>query len=752
MSRADEGVVPFFDLRPYGFQQVILESIAAEREAGKGHHLIIAATGTGKTMVAAFDYRSFADRRGGLPRVLFVAHREEILRQARAAFRQVLREGSFGEILAGGADPLSYDHLFCTVQSWNSRGLHTLPSDHFSYVVLDEAHHAAADSYRRLIEHVRPESLLGLTATPERSDGKDIRDDFGGVFTHELRLPEAVERALLSPFHYYGIPALQGLDLSTIQWTRGGYEKSSLQELLEVNDDRARWVVDQTVAHVADIHRIRALGFCVSIVHARFMAEIFTQAGIPSAALVGESSREERETIQRKLRQRKIRCIFTVDLYNEGVDIPFVDTVLFLRPTESVTLFLQQLGRGLRLHDEKAQLTVLDFIAPQHRNFDFISRYRALSMRPEKRVDHQIEAGMPYVPVGCFVHLERQAQHYVLQTIRESTNRLRGNRFFRELRALVEHAAGGEERSLSLQQLMDQLHLDSPDGSYKRGLPANLIDAALHPQREEGLQAVKRADVGLAEGFRRLMLMDDLELLQDIRRMCVDRTHMLEETRIAEVELMLHAVLWGEGEQRRPEDGSVRAAQAYLKSHPGILRDLLELCDWMLTTTTPITQIPSPLTNGLRTHASYSRSQVLLAMGMGSFEQPYSSREGVLHVADRRVDLFFADIRKSEADFSPTTMYEDYAITDRLFHWQSQSVTSQASPTGQRYLHHKEMGYTPLLFIRDFKKTQNGLTAPYLFAGPLRYRRHEGDKPISIVWELEHPLPARVLQWARRVG
>ena len=143
----------------------------------------------------------------------------------------------------------------------------------------------------------------------------------------------------------------------------------------------------------------------------------------------------------------------------------------------------------------------------------------------------------------------------------------------------------------------------------------------------------------------------------------------------------------------------------------------------------------------------------MLALGLGSFERPKLSLEGVLHIPERKIDIFFADINKSEADFSPTTMYEDYALTDRLFHWQSQSGTSDTSPVGQRYIRHESQGYTPLLFIRERNKLANGLTAPYLFTGALRYSRHEGSKPMSIVWELtDAPLPARILSWARRAG
>ncbi|MFW5879772.1 MAG: DEAD/DEAH box helicase family protein, partial [bacterium] len=199
----------FFIFRPFNFQEKILQEIDAERKTGKDKHLIIAATGTGKTMIAAFDYKRYCDNKNIRVKLLFIAHREELLKQARIAFRHVLKDGSFGEIVSGSNSIITGNHLFCTVQSWNSKRLNKFSPDFFEYVVLDEAHHASAKSYQCLINHVKSDSLLGLTATPERMDGKDIRDDFGGCYTHEMRLTEAIERVLLAPFHFYGIPDLE---------------------------------------------------------------------------------------------------------------------------------------------------------------------------------------------------------------------------------------------------------------------------------------------------------------------------------------------------------------------------------------------------------------------------------------------------------------------------------------------------------------------------------------------------------------
>ena len=728
----------FFDLRPYDYQRAILQDIAAERQAGKRRHLIIAATGTGKTMVAAFDYKSFAEHLGGLPRLLFVAHREEILNQAQAAFRQILRDGSFGQIIKGGVTLNQHDHLFCTVQSWNSRGFSQFAREHFPYVVLDEAHHAQADSYQRLVEHVTPLCLLGLTATPERSDGRDIRNDFGGAFTHEIRLTEAIERALLTPFHYFGIPDAPSVDFSHLSWVRGGYDQREIARLLDANDQRAQWILNQVERHVANVAGVRGLGFCVSVEHANFMARYFSQHDVPAVALSAESPNEQRQRVQQDLAQRRIRFIFSVDLYNEGVDIPCVDTVLFLRPTESLTIFLQQLGRGLRLHDGKAQLTVLDFIAPQHRNFSYAKRFQALSSRPSSRIDQQVISGMPFVPAGCLVHLEHQAREHVLRNLREATGRLKGQRLLSELRELQRDMERQHAGPPSLQQILDYLQLDDPDSLYKVDLPHRLL------ARANGDTIME--DDGLHDGFRRLLLMDDTHLLEGARQALRD-----EENAAGYPSELLHTVLWS---KQYRAGRSLESVIAYLRRRPALTWDLLELLDWLLAHRSPLPEIATPASYGsLRCHASYTREQVMLALGLGSFERPKLSLEGVLHIPERKIDIFFADINKSEADFSPTTMYEDYALTDRLFHWQSQSGTSDTSPVGQRYIRHESQGYTPLLFIRERNKLANGLTAPYLFTGALRYSRHEGSKPMSIVWELtDAPLPARILSWARRAG
>jgi superfamily II DNA or RNA helicase/HKD family nuclease len=457
-----------FDLRPYAFQQEILDRLDAERRVqGRNRHLVVAATGTGKTMIAAFDYRHWSREVAGAgrvrPRLLFVAHREELLQQSLATFRAVLRDPNFGDLLVGGKRPGSYDHLFVSIQSYNSQKLaEQFAPDHFTYVVVDEFHHAAAPSYEQLLGYVSPRVLLGLTATPERSDGLDVLGHFGGHLSAQIRLPDAINRKLLSPFQYFGVT--DPVDLSGLQWQRGGYRTDELDRVFTTNDARAALVIQKVWDILLDPRQARGLGFCVSVDHAQFMAAKFIQHGIPADSLSGESDRRHREEVQGRLRRREINFLFVVDLYNEGVDIPEVDAVLFLRPTESLTVFLQQLGRGLRLYDGKDCLTVLDFIGRAHRNFRFDRRYRALLTDPLLPVAEQVEQGFTHLPAGCTIQMERVARQHVLANIRQAIRQARPTL----VRAIAE-LKGALGRPPALAEFLEHHDLE-PEDLYRRNV------------------------------------------------------------------------------------------------------------------------------------------------------------------------------------------------------------------------------------------------------------------------------------------
>jgi superfamily II DNA or RNA helicase len=732
----DSATLPMFDLRPYPFQEEILDVLAAEREVRKKtSHLVVAATGTGKTMIAAFDYRRWSEIQSCRPSLLFVAHREEILRQAIGTYRAVLRDQNFGDLLVGGSQPAQSEHLFCSIQTYNSRELWKLPEDQFRYVVVDEFHHAAAPSYRRLLDHVRPQVLLGLTATPERSDALDIFHWFGGEASAEIRLPDAINRRLLSPFQYFGIA--DSVDLDTLRWQRGGYRADDLDRVYTGNDARAGLVLEKLNQYVLAPGRMRALGFCVSVAHAQFMARFFTEHGLKALALSAESTDQERRAAQDRLRRYEINALFVVDLYNEGVDIPEIDTVLFLRPTESLTVFLQQLGRGLRLHHDKDCLTVLDFIGAQRREFRYAPRFRALSGEPAARVDREIEAGFPHLPPGCSVQLERVAQERVLRNVRESIS-LRHARVIDDLRQL----AGALGRAPTLSEALD--HLDtSIDELLKRGSWSRLLF-----ESGSGSRVDDPDEERLAKGIRRLCHIDEPHTIGFLLSHLASPRPLTSLTDLDRCRLsMLHVSLWG-------SDGDgweLDAAETRFRGNHSAYRDLLAVLEHRLAHARVRPHDFTPIISGpLGLHATYTRDEALVGLGHWSMLERPAFREGVLHLAKPKVDAFFVTLNKTEDAYSPTTMYEDYAISDRLFHWQSQSTTSAESPTGQRYIRHREHAYTPLLFVREHKYLSTGLAAPYSFLGPADYVSHEGSRPISIVWRLVHSMPARLVRTTAR--
>jgi superfamily II DNA or RNA helicase len=728
----DAGISPLV-VRPYPYQTEVLERLEAERTIhARWRNLVVMATGTGKTVVSALDYRRLRDV-GRVDSLLFVAHRKEILEQSLRTFREVMRDGAFGELYVDGRRPDEWRHVFASIQSLTALDLTRLDPRRFSMVVVDEFHHAEAATYERLLSHLEPEVLLGLTATPERTDEKDVTRWFGGRIAVELRLWEALERNLLSPFQYFGVA--DDVDVSGVTWRRGRYDLSELSGLYSGNEARAAKVVEAVGRTVGDVGSMRALGFCVSVDHARFMAERFKAAGIPATAVSAGTSTDEREAALRDLGDRRINVVFAVDLFNEGVDVPEVDTVLFLRPTESATLFLQQLGRGLRLADGKACLTVLDFIGNQRAEFRFDRRFRALTGTTRANVQRQIENGFTYLPPGCAIRLDRVARQIVLDNVRRSL-RLPWRELARDLRSMG--------ASTDLRKFLEETGLDLED-IYRKGRSPGWQGLL----REAGLAAGSRdeTDTLFVQGIRRLLHVDDAERLALMRTVSAGPSASFEREneRARRLRAMLHFSLWGANTPI--EEADERLARL---ATPGRMDELGQVTT-VLDDRRP--RVTYPLTDHadvpLEVHARYTRDEIAAAFGVMN---PASFREGVRHVPAEHADLLLVTLNKTEEHFSPTTMYRDRAITPSLFQWESQSTTSLESPTGQRYLHHDREGTSVHLFIRESKDSLLGIAAPYLYAGPAHYRSHHNERPIEIHWELERDLPADVFHAARAVA
>lgn len=714
-----------FDIEPYPYQQEILDELDAARQVhGHWRNLVVMATGTGKTIVAALDYRRLRTR-GQVDSLLFVAHRKEILEQSLGTFRHVLKDGSFGELLVDGRRPAEWRHVFGSVQSLSQ--LPHLEPHRYSMVIVDEFHHAAAPSYARLLDRLEPAVLLGLTATPERTDGEDILRWFdGGRFTVELRLWEALERGLLVPFHYFGVH--DGTDLSDVGWRRGaGYDVAELTNLYTGLDTRVAVIVEALERKVGDLGGMRAVGFCVSIEHAEYMAREFDRRNIAARAVTSRTPPEERRTALRMLRDGRIKAVFTVDLFNEGVDVPEIDTVLFLRPTESATVFLQQLGRGLRLTEGKAVLTVLDFVGHQRREFRFDRRFTALTGISRGRLAREIEAGFPTLPPGCAIDLDHEVGGIVLANVRRALN-IRWRDLTTELRDLGDPTLPEFLTETGLE--LEDLYRGTRGGWAKLRRDAGLDTRPVASQKE---------DDELRKAIGRLLHVDDPERLRFLRELLTSP----RPPRVADVEeprVRLLSMLNSMFDAGKPLS-AVEAHLARLWDNPARRDELLAVTDVLYERIHRITPVVFEVSHlPLRLHARYTRGEALAAFGM---QVAGSMVAGVQWLPEERADVFLVTIDKDERDFSPTTMYNDRAITRTLFQWESQSRTRESSETGQRYIHHAERGSTVHLFLRETKGDA------YTYAGPMTYQEHEGERPMRIRWRLSHPLPPDVFHYAK---
>ena len=742
----------FLDVAPWPHQREMLEQLAVARER---HHrfknLVVAATGTGKTIVAALDYKRLRDQHGDL-RLLFVAHRQELLKQSLGAFRQVLRSGDFGELYVDGHRPDEWRHVFASIQSLAQVDLEKLDPAAFDVVIVDEFHHAAAPTYRRLLDHLfatdaktastpplLPRVLLGLTATPERTDAEDILHYFDNHITVELRLWDALERGLLCPFQYFGLH--DNTDLSSVKWSRKGYDTAELERVYTGDDARVKLILEQVSQKHRDAGTMRALGFCVS---AQFMARRFTEAGLSSVAVSAETDNETRKDALASLRAGRVRALFAVDLFNEGVDLPEVDTLLFLRPTESALVFLQQLGRGLRRHERKDCVTVLDFIGQAHRQFRFDLRYRAVTGTTRTEVEQQVQLGFPFLPAGCSMQLDRVATQIVLENLKSAIPSRRPA-MVRELKALADARPGEPGHRITLSDFLRETGLELEDvyrsgswSSLKRDASLTVPTPGPHETHiGDRLGGILHVDDPLRLiAYTRLAASESMDGLTGADRRLMTGFHF--------------AVI-----PSKLAPASLAASVALLHAHPAIVEELRELLPLLEERSEHLTyplELAQP--DGaadrvpLSVHARHTMDDVLTAFAILDFDRTAWKQTGVIRDAATNSDLFFATLEKSEREYSPSTLYKDYAISPTLFHWESQSTTRQQSSTGQRYIKHRERNGNILLFVRTRRK-QDQRTMPYTLLGRADYVSHKGERPISLVWKLRRPMPADCFRQAK---
>jgi superfamily II DNA or RNA helicase len=737
--------VLFFDLEPHSYQKQILEKLHIERTIhGRHKNLIVAATGTGKTVISAFDFRRFNRENPGA-KLLFVAHREEMLKQARKTFQAVLRDASFGELWVGGIKPEHFNQLFVSVQTLKGqiKSL-VLTDDFYDMIVIDEVHHISANSYRSILSLFSPDILLGLTATPERQDGKSILEDFCHTIAAELRLSDAINRRYLCPFQYFGIDDV--VDLSDVAWKKGRYIPGELTQIYTQNDNRVNHILQNMDSILEDIHAIKCLAFCVSQDHADYMAQKFLIKNVRSAVLTSRNSKD-RDILREKLIRGELKILFVVDIFNEGVDIPEIDTVLFLRPTESLTVFLQQLGRGLRLTDSKDCLTVLDFVGNAKPEYDFSSKFRGMVGKSHISITEEIENDFPNLPLGCSIVLQKQSKEIILRNIKQALVNQR-----RLLGWISNYSQHSEV--LTLPNFLKQYPSVTLEDIYKSKIDGGGGWTRLCIKAKKIQDTVdKNIEKSLFKGIsNRILQCSSYSYLQFLLRLFKSEGKWDTSSAIEnQWAMMTHYDFW----QQPGKDFNFKTIEESLLflASDSILRtefiDVISLAIGRIDTE----EIDMGLSGtALKLHSRYTRDEILASFGVHTFEKKYSSREGVLFIKEINTELLFVTLNKSDNRFSPTTRYHDYAISENLFHWQSQNSARPDKGKGLSYVSHKTIEKTIILFVREQSNDEYGRAMGFVNLGVVGLQGNYGSQPMNITWKLENPLPSFLWKEAAKLA
>ena len=727
-------------LKPYRYQQLVLDKVEVERKIHNNYkNLLVCPTGVGKTAIVGFDYKRFKEN-NQRSRLLFIAHRKEILEQSLKCFRKILNDPNFGELMVDNYEPDKLEFLFCSVDKFNSREFtKNLKNDYYDYICIDEVHHLAADSYQDIVTYFKPKVLLGLTATPDRLDGKDILKYFNNRISAVISLAEAIEKGMLSTFQYYCIT--DTTDLSAVKWKNGGYDISQLNDLYVNNSDsaleRATNIASAVDRYIANISDMKALGFCTSIEHANFMANYFNSINIPALALSGNSPRSIRDTAKKKLQSGELKVIFVRDIYNEGVDIKDVNTIFFLRPTESKTIFLQQLGRGLRIAKGKECLTVLDFIGLANKNYSYEKKFASLMLQATGNFKGQIINGFNMLPRGCHIILEKKAKEYILDNL---------------------------SRNSTLKQLFVQRIKDySNDFDDELNLLNYFLKYDVNPRlvygkwgttfdalKSKALEGVEYDHKEYAKILYRLCTLTSSEFikfmfnnLNNINKIEYESLNNDEKSYIR----ILYDCIYEKKLSTIGFNEYIEALIHYFSDKEFLINELIQLFKYMFAKLDVITKpLSLPYNNSLEVYGTYTKRQFMAVLDEIADN---SISEGVKWLKDKKIDIFFITLNKNH---SVSTSYHDYPISESLFNVQTQSKTTDKQATGKRYIETKDNNdLSILLLVRELKDDEFG-SVPFTFLGRAKYVSHTGNKPMSMKLELEEKMPSYILKMTDKFG
>lgn len=737
---------------PNSMQKQAIDSLTRLRNHGENKALVIAATGSGKTYMSAFDVARAKPRR-----VLFVVHREDILKSAMKSFKSITKlhdVKKFG-FLSGSHKDFDSDLLFSTNISLANH-LEYFGPEHFDYIIIDEAHHVSGDTYQRILNHFTPKFLLGMTATPERGDAQDIYQTFDNNIAVEIRLRDALDDNLVVPFHYFGITDAESVDFDGVHMNR-------IEDVASVLQTNSR--VDHILKHLKfygfEGPKRRCVGFCITIEHAKFMTREFQQRGIPSTYLVGTHSQEERKQAIKNLESSShdLEVIFTVDIFNEGVDIPSINTVLMLRPTESPIVFIQQLGRGLRKHDSKSFVTVLDFIGNYSKSFLLAIALNGRKFYDKDSLKVAVQTDFANLPGCTHIQLDEIAKAQILAQIEnenfnslaylkeeyEAFKLLIGNRIPTLVDFFAVDGAPDPLRYIRKKLTYQNFVAYAEGAGYQ--VPSLLEDeVAVQFLRfiEDHLPAKRVVDFC---GFK-LIMNQDTFTLKDLEHEClmyvqsvpqdalIHSMEYLAGTYFSSTDRNKYAELGDWNSSKKNFDVSESIKNVCARSEYRLI--LLDSINYGLDRYenefgSHVIQIPD-----LSLYQEYNLKNVGL---MCNHRKNYGALFGMGLKLFGTSYALMVDLKKDEDAIG----YKDEFISDKVFQWESPNKMSSITDTGKKIINHIELGYQLHLFVRKFKEV-DGVASPYVYIGQVDVENHVNEKPVRFQMKLHNQVPTDIFR------
>lgn len=747
---------------PNTMQKELLEKLENTRKLGNRKGLVVAATGTGKTYLAAMDIKNFFEKKE--KKFLFLAHREELLENAILVCKKIMKitENKIGRIF-GGKKEIEKKIVFATVQSLQNNYLE-FSKNYFDYIVIDEFHHSSAKSYTKIINYFNPKFLLGLTATPERMDGKDILELCDYNLVGEMGLKRAMEQDLIAPFHYFGIND-ETFDYEKIPYKNGKYQEDILVKNLS-NNKRVDYIIEKIKKIGFDGKNMSCIAFCENINHANFMNENFNKNGYISEILTSRTSKFEREKILENFKNKKIEILCVVDILNEGIDIPNINLLLFLRPTFSSTIFTQQIGRGLRKCENKDFVTIIDFIGNHKKDYiiakffyeEMLNNKNILYSKKEKLIK-EIKTNFENVPMASYVELDRICQKRIIDKI-EKIN-FSSKMMLKEAYDNFKNEIGKKDEEIL--EILDFnknielfIELSSKYGSFytaQKNLESNSIDE-LNFLNIEFLSYLEKK-LTLVEPFTYLIM--DLFLDKDKKIKNITENDILKKYKnyfnILEFkntylikrilkELIEDEILDFESNSEFKNNKNYKISKKYKNNFfkdKNFLKRLKQLIILGLSEfkNNDISQFNE---NILINYKEYKRIELQILLDSkvpkGSWRAGYAN-------TDKDICLF-ATIDKTHI-LQENLKYDNSLFADDIIQWISQPKTAHTSSVGKMFINHKKLGYNVHIFIRKFAFMDGNKTNPFIYLGKADYYKSSGDKPMRILWKLKEKIPQELI-------